>query len=171
MSMVRSGPFSTVEQQFGTTSGGISDEEFRNMKDWFDQLPYPSFKMSDADKARLKALMPNLDMALVDDCEVKPKGGVCACGRQITLLDLITKALSRSSHSVAFLEQVFGGKKGKWVIVGLHHNDKLTLELKSKYPANTLYVEGVDFIPCVDCGREQDVVLYQAHVLHPWGTV
>ena len=162
--------FTTVEQQFGKTVGGVTAEEFDRMKAWFAALPYLSFKMDEADIKRLQELMPKLDMTLVQNAEVKPKNGVCSCGRKITLVDLVAKALSRSAHSGAFLERAFSGTAGKWVIVGLHRGDTITEELKNQYPTSTIFIEDVDLIPCLNCGAAQDVVMFQDHVLHPWGT-
>jgi hypothetical protein len=112
--------FTAVENQFHSRNGGVTEEQFSVMSATFDRLPYKSYKMSEADMRKLMELMPNLDIDQVRDCEVKPKQGVCRCGRQMTLLDLIAQALHRDSHSAAFLQEIFNGNRGKWVIVGLH---------------------------------------------------
>jgi hypothetical protein len=53
----------------------VADDEFERAKELFDEEPYPSVKMSPADLQELQALLPNVNMALVKDAEVKAREG------------------------------------------------------------------------------------------------
>ena len=120
--------------------------------------------MSVADREQLKILLPSLDMKLVEYAEVKCSQGACKCGRQMTLLDIVSQAFKNQLHSVSFLEQIFSGKRGKLVVCSAHASDAI----KSKMPPNTFFVEDTAPIPCIDCGRTQEIVLCQGFLIHLW---
>lgn len=158
--------FTAIEKSFVDKLGQVTDQELEKAKaDVFDPLPYPAFKLNEEDKYELKKLLPNLKLSLVDNSELKCKAGACPkCGRQLNILDVTAKAVKTSARSAAFLEQVFNGTKGKMAISSSFVSD----EVKSKLPANIMYVDETAPIPCINCGTEQDVVLIHKFVMHHW---
>lgn len=142
----------------------FTDEEFAKSREVYDRLPYPAHTMSDSDKERLKQLLPNLRMEFVEDCEVKCRGGVCACGRPITLLDIVTAGLKGSVHSAAFIESIFNGDRGKVVMCAAHADE----EVKRTLPPNTILISQDTLTPCVNCGRLHEVALSQQFSLYIW---
>jgi hypothetical protein len=157
-----------VERSLDLSHASVSVEELAKLRREFDALPYPSFKMSSTDRVELRQLLPQIDIELVEDCEVKPFGGKCGCGRQMSLLDVVLESLKTGKHSMRFIEEILSGKRGRFVIVGYQSKSGIPEDLQAKLPANTVYVKDVAPIPCKDCGRQQEAVLIQNNLLHYW---
>ncbi len=145
-------------------AAALSDAEFDRVKAVFDAMEEPSFKMSDEDMTKLGELLPDLDLSLVKDCEVKCPGGQCECGRKLTLFDIVSASLSQGVHTVKFLERLLEGTMGRLVICAAGVDE----EMKSKLPPNTIFVKDTSLIPCTNCGKGHALTLIQMNVLHYW---
>lgn len=156
--------YTLTEKKYEGTYTSVSDEEFQIAKNIFDSFRYPSFKMSNADKEGLLELLPGLEIELVENAEVKSKEGVCKCGRQITLLDIVTIALKNGTHSAQFIEQVLNGHKGRIVLWSENVSD----DVKAKLPEHTILISNTTLTPCLNCGQEHQVALSQKSAIYGW---
>lgn len=153
-----------MERRLDWKTHVVSSQEFEEAKFVFDRVVQPAHSPTLEELEQLTTLFDKESLAELGRSRTKSVRGTCACGRDLSIFDVIVKALGNSAHSIGFMREVMSGERGHFLICGTDG----TSEDRAKLPTGTIWVENTQPTECVACGEPHQLLVVMSHMAHHW---